>query len=168
MSCSYSRYESPLGVLLIAGDANGVTDLAIGAEEDDFVRGVASRCGASPALDNGRFPSLIAALDEYFIGKPVTFNVPLNPSGSPFDALVWNALSAIPWGHALSYGELAEAIGKPGASRAVGGACARNPIPIIIPCHRVLSTGGSIGGYSGGKGVKEKLLILEGIPFRGR
>jgi methylated-DNA-[protein]-cysteine S-methyltransferase len=73
---------------------------------------------------------------------------------------------AIP-GAPLSYG-VAEAIGKPGAARAVGGACARNPIPIIIPCHRVLQSGGLIGGYSGGAGVKEKLLVLEGIPFKGR
>lgn len=166
--CSYSRYPSPLGVLLVAADADGITDLAIGAREDDFARGVAARRGASPALDNGRFPELGAALEDYFNGKPVSFQVPLNPFGTAFDRLVWSALSAIPWGAALSYGDLAEAIGKPGAARAVGGACARNPIPIIIPCHRVLGSGGSIGGYSGGEGVKEKLLILEGIPFKGR
>ena len=151
---------------MVAADADGVTGLAIGAREDDFARGVAARCGVTPTLDNGRFPELGAALEDYFTGRPVSFQVPLNPSGTAFDRLVWNALSAIPWGAALSYGELAEAIGKPGAARAVGGACARNPIPIIIPCHRVLQAGGSIGGYSGGEGVKEKLLVLEGIPFK--
>lgn len=168
MSCSYSRYDTPLGVLLVAADADGVTDLAIGARESDFVRIIASRRSVAPALDNGRFPELGVALENYFIGRPVSFDVPLKPSGTAFDRLVWSALSAIPWGAALSYGELAEAIGKPGAARAVGGACGRNPIPIIIPCHRVLRAGGSLGGYSGGEGIKEKLLILEGIAFKGR
>lgn len=168
ISCSYFSYESPVGVLFVASDGYGVTDLAIGVKESDFIRGVASRHAGAPAFDSGRFPSLIKALDEYFHGNPVSFDVPLNPSGSAFDRLVWSALSAIPWGMALSYGELAEAIGKPGAARAVGGACGRNPIPVIIPCHRVLQAGGSLGGYSGGEGIKEKLLILEGIAFKGR
>ena len=168
MSCSYSRYDTPLGVLLVAADADGITDLAIGARESEFVRAIAARCGVAPALDKGRFPELEPAFEDYFTGRPVSFEVPLKPFGTAFDRLVWSALSAIPWGAALSYGELAEAIGKPGAARAVGGACARNPIPIIIPCHRVLQSGGLIGGYSGGAGVKEKLLVLEGIPFKGR
>lgn len=167
-SFSYSIYESPVGLLYIATGANGVTDLSIGACEADFIRDVASRRGVAPSLDNGRNPGLFRELDEYFLGRPISFSVPLNPSGSSFDTLVWKALLAIPWGFALSYGELAEAIGTPGGARAVGSACARNPIPVIIPCHRVLLSGGSIGGYSGGEGVKEKLLTLEGIPFKGR
>jgi len=165
---SYSVYASPIGLLYIASGVNGVTDLLIGASEADFVRDAASRIGVAPSLDNGRNPGLFKELDEYFLGRPTSFSVPLNPSGSAFDTLVWKALLAIPWGCFLSYGELAEAIGTPGAARAVGSSCARNPIPIIIPCHRVLLSGGVIGGYSGGEGVKEKLLTLEGIPFKGR
>lgn len=167
-SFSYSVYESPIGLLCIAFGANGVTDLSIGANEADFVRELASRRGVAPSLDNGRNPGLFSQLDEYFLGRPTSFSVQLDPSGSSFDNLVWKALLAVPWGFALSYGELAEAIGTPGAARAVGSSCARNPIPIIIPCHRVLLSGGAIGGYSGGEGVKEKLLALEGIPFKGR
>jgi methylated-DNA-[protein]-cysteine S-methyltransferase len=128
---SYSVYESPIGFLYIASGANGVTDLSIGANEADFVRDVASRNGVAPSLDNGRNPGLFSELDEYFLGRPTSFSVPLNPSGSAFDTLVWKALLAIPWGYFLSYGELAEAIGTPGAARAVG-LRRKKPHPIII------------------------------------
>ena len=166
---AYSRYDSPVGALFTAADARGITDLGIGLKEGDFISGLAStsRQGIEPAFDNGRFCALFRSFDEYFKGRAVVFSLPLNPSGTAFDRAVWNALSAIPWGAYLSYGELASIIGKPGAARAVGGACGRNPIPIIVPCHRVLRSGGFIGGYSGGAGVKEKLLALEGIPFKG-
>lgn len=167
---AYSRYDSPVGALFIASDTRGITELAIGATEDGFLAGLIARRAVEPVFDNGRFPELLRALDKYFSGRPVDFSAvgtPLNPSGTAFDRLVWNALSAIPWGSKLSYGELASVIGRPGAARAVGGACGRNPIPVIIPCHRVLQSNGSIGGYSGGAGIKERLLTLEGIPFKG-
>jgi len=164
----YSCYASPVGNLYIAAGAKGITDLGIGVKEGDFLAGLASSQTIEPAFDNGRFSVLFRLLDEYFKGRPVVFSVPLNPSGTAFDRVVWNALSAIPWGGKLSYGEVASVIGKPGAATAVGGACGRNPIPIIVPCHRVLQSGGFIGGYSGGEGVKEKLLALEGIPFKAR
>jgi methylated-DNA-[protein]-cysteine S-methyltransferase len=164
---AYSRYASPFGDLYIAADARGITELGIGVKEGDFLAGLVSQ-GIEPAFDNGRFSDLFRLLDEYFKGRPVFFSVPLNPTGTAFDRVVWKALSAIPWGGKLSYGEVASVIGKPGAARAVGGACGRNPIPIIVPCHRVLQSGGFVGGYSGGEGVKEKLLALECIPFKAR
>lgn len=163
---TYSRYASPVGDLYIAADIEGITELGIGVKEGDFLAGFFSSHGSEPAFDDSRFSALFRQLDEYFKGRPVVFSVPLNPSGTAFDRAVWNALSAIPWGEKLSYGEVASSIGKSGAARAVGGACGRNPIPIIVPCHRVLQSGGFIGGYSGGAGVKEKLLALEGIPFK--
>lgn len=165
---AYSRYASPVGGLYVAADTKGITELGIGVKEGDFLAGLASnsRQGIEPVFNNKNFSALFRLLDEYFKGRPVVFSVPLNPFGTAFDRVVWNALSAIPWGGKLSYGEVASVIGKPGAARAVGGACGRNPIPIIVPCHRVLQSGGFIGGYSGGEGVKEKLLTLEGIPFK--
>lgn len=164
---AYSRYDSPIGAIFIAADAKGITALGIGGKESDFAAGLsASRQGVRPVFDNGRFSVIFRLLDEYFKGRPVQFSVPLNPIGTAFDRAVWSALSAIPWGRKLSYGEVASAVGKPGAARAVGGACGRNPIPIIIPCHRVLLSGGFIGGYSGGAGIKERLLTIEGIPYK--
>lgn len=164
--CVYSSYSSPVGDLFAAADGRGITNLSIGVKEGDFLAGLAAQ-GIEPSSDSGRFSALFRMFDEYFSGRPVFFSVALNPSGTAFDRMVWAALSAIPWGGCASYGEVACAIGNPGAARAVGGACGRNPIPIIIPCHRVLRSGGLIGGYSGGAGVKEKLLTLEGIPFKG-
>jgi len=164
MEYVYSSYRSPLGALFVAADLRGITALTIGGTEDGFLCGLGPGRRAAP----GRFSALFRLFDEYFSGRPVAFSVAVNPSGTPFDMAVWKALSSVQWGSSMSYGELAAAIGKPGAARAAGGACGRNPIPIIIPCHRVLASGGSIGGYSGGAGVKEKLLSLEGIPYRAR
>jgi len=100
-------------------------------------------------------------LERYFKGALRTFTVPLVVSGSPFEERVWNALLRIPWGSTLSYADLAREIGQPTASRAVGGANGRNRIPILIPCHRVVTRSGAIGGYSGGVARKEFLLRLE-------
>lgn len=105
-------------------------------------------------------------LDEYFEGRRKTFDLPLAPDGSPFQRRVWTALRQIPYGSVSSYGELAHVIDS--APRAVGGACGRNPLPIIIPCHRVLAANGALGGYSGFDGLETKrfLLVLEGWPDR--
>lgn len=148
----------------MAAGPKGITALTIGGTKDGFLEGLECAHSFKPE----RLSALFRLLDSYFSGRPVAFGVPLNPAGTPFDMAVWKALSAVPWGASISYGQVASSIGKPGAARAVGGACGRNPIPIIIPCHRVLASGSLIGGYSGGAGVKEKLLALEGIPFRTR
>ena len=100
-------------------------------------------------------------LKEYFAGKRKAFDLPLSPQGTPFQAEVWRALSEIPYGETASYREIAEKIGRPRACRAVGMACRRNPLPIIIPCHRVIGKDGSLTGYEGGLAVKECLLRLE-------
>ena len=102
---------------------------------------------------------------SYFAGKAVDFNeVPLDPAfGTAFQRAVWRALCAIPHGHTLTYGELGARIGKPNAARAVGGALHANPICIVIPCHRILASGGRIGGYGAGLEWKRRLLRLEGI-----
>ncbi len=102
-------------------------------------------------------------LQSYFIKKLLQFNLPLEPKGTPFQLSVWNQLQKIPYGYTWSYQQLATAIGKPNAIRAVGNANARNPIPIIIPCHRVIRKNGNLGGYGGGIVIKDRLLAHEGV-----
>lgn len=127
--------------------------------------------GAIVAIDwgwlpeNEESPLLLKArdqLEEYFEGKRKVFDLPLAPHGTSFQRKVWTALSEIPFGTTLTYGQLADKLGT--APRALGGACGRNPIPVVIPCHRVLAAGGGLGGYSGIDGIetKEFLLRIEG------
>jgi methylated-DNA-[protein]-cysteine S-methyltransferase len=101
-------------------------------------------------------------LEEYFAGARTTFDLPLEPVGSPFELRVWEALRAIPYGTTVSYGELARRLGDPRGSRAVGAANGRNPIPIIVPCHRVIGAHGELTGYGGGLDRKRWLLEHEG------
>ena len=102
-----------------------------------------------------------AQLNEYFSGTRREFDLPLAPHGTVFQMLVWEALRAIPYGETRTYGEIARMIGRPKAARAVGMACHNNPIAVIIPCHRVVGSAGSLTGYAGGLPVKERLLALE-------
>lgn len=101
-------------------------------------------------------------LQEYFAGDRTTFDLELDPAGTRFQQRVWRSLTDIPYGEVCGYGDIARRIGKPGAARAVGQANGANPIPIVIPCHRVISSDGSIGGYTGGLQIKQTLLALEG------
>jgi methylated-DNA-[protein]-cysteine S-methyltransferase len=100
-------------------------------------------------------------LREYFSGQPTVFDLPLDPVGTPFQREVWAALGRIGWGETRTYGQIAADLGRPGASRAVGMANNRNPIAIVIPCHRVIGANGSLTGYAGGLHVKSRLLSLE-------
>ena len=100
-------------------------------------------------------------IEEYFAGTRREFRLPLDPEGNPFQRRVWNALRKIPYGETWSYGQLAERIGRPGAARAVGSANARNPLPIVVPCHRVIGANGKLTGYYGGLHLKAFLLELE-------
>ncbi|HYI11089.1 MAG TPA: methylated-DNA--[protein]-cysteine S-methyltransferase [Thermoanaerobaculia bacterium] len=106
--------------------------------------------------------SLATELTEYFAGKRKMFTIPLAPRGTPFQLAVWNELLRIPYGSTISYAELARRIGKPSAVRAVGAANGANPIPVIIPCHRVIGANGTLTGYGGGLERKQWLLALEG------
>ena len=107
------------------------------------------------------FSTVAAQLDAYWRGELTVFDVPMNPPGTGFQRQVWAALSEIPYGTTVTYGEIAEAIGKPRAVRAVGRANGSNPIAIVVPCHRVIGADGSLTGYGGGIERKEKLLELE-------
>lgn len=146
-------YRSPLGPLRLVGDEDGLTHLLItgqpapeGAIQDE-----------TPLLRQA-----VKELAEYFAGTRREFAVPLRPQGTPFQQKVWAALLTIPYGQTVSYIDVAKMIGKPSASRAVGGANGKNPLPILIPCHRVVAADGSLGGYSLGLDMKRRLLELEG------
>jgi methylated-DNA-[protein]-cysteine S-methyltransferase len=153
------RIDSPLGRIEIASDGNAVTSLSI------------ERAGSLPydGLPEQSCQVLDLAakqLGEYFAGKRHTFELPVALHGTPFQESIWNQLSDIEWGEVRSYGELGMASGRASAGRAVGGAVGANPVPIIVPCHRVLATNGKITGYSGGNGIPTKVWLLEheGIP----
>ena len=138
-------------------------------EEDDDL--IAVRLGAyAPAGDElpretGVLAEAERQLDEYFHGKRRVFDLPLKLDGTEFQRAVWNALLEIPYGETRSYHDIAKRLNKPGAARAVGQANHRNPLWIIVPCHRVVQAGGGLGGYGGGLDVKRKLLELEGAKW---
>ncbi len=117
--------------------------------------------------DTPLFRETARQMEEYFTGVRKTFRLPLDPGGTAFQRRVWDVLCGIPWGATLSYREVACRAGSPNGSRAVGQACSRNPLPVLIPCHRVISSDGRPGGYAGGPERKRFLLDLEGIPLRG-
>ncbi|MEU4209442.1 methylated-DNA--[protein]-cysteine S-methyltransferase [Streptomyces sp. NPDC026206] len=111
--------------------------------------------------DDGPFPEAVRQLEAYFAGTSTRFDLPLSLTGTPFQRRVWEGLLEIPHGRTVSYGELAARIGAPGAARAVGLANGKNPIGIIVPCHRVIGAGGSLTGYGGGLERKRRLLTFE-------
>lgn len=119
--------------------------------------------------DQEESPLLLEArqqLDAYFVGDLTSFNLPLDPvGGTAFQRRVWQAMTSIPYGHTRTYGEVAADLGS--SARAVGGACGRNPLPILIPCHRIVGRNGSLGGYTGleGTDTKKRLLMLEGVAL---
>jgi methylated-DNA-[protein]-cysteine S-methyltransferase len=151
----YRTIESPIGPLLLAGDDQGVRFLLFST----------GRHTAQPKPewepDRGSLNDIASQLTSYFAGKLRAFDIPLAPQGTPFQQQVWRALCDIPYGTTTSYAELARRIGKPKAVRAVGLANGSNPISIIIPCHRVIGSNGSLTGYGGGLPIKKALLDLE-------
>lgn len=146
------RYRSPVGALLVEATDEGVVGISFGAEGP-------SRAGVS-ARARAHVEAARAALDAYFAGEPPELPT-LALRGSPFQRAVWGALIRIPWAEVRTYGEIAASLGAPGAARAVGGANHRNPVPILVPCHRVVQTDGRLGGYGGGLEVKRWLLAHE-------
>lgn len=150
----FSVYDSPVGPLLLSGDAAALTGLWFGDASD-------ARDGWTP--DDARFEVERRQLDEYFAGTRSDFDFPLRlEGGGEFERQVWDALLAIPYGTTTTYGEIATALGDVGASRAVGAANGRNPIAIVVPCHRVIGANGKLTGYGGGLDNKRALLALEG------
>ena len=143
-------WRSPLGPILLEEEGGAVTGLRFCEQE------VPAQGPVSPVLAQAA-----AQLAEYFAGQRQSFTIPLAPRGTPFQQEVWRTLCAIPYGQTRSYGQLAAALGRPAAARAVGGACRCNPIWLMIPCHRVVGASGSLTGYAGGLERKKALLALE-------
>lgn len=156
MATSYTCLDSPIGRLLVAGDGSALTCIS-------FERGRRPvRPGADWTRAEQPFRDAASQLRAYFAGRLRRFDLPLKPHGTDFERLVWSALTEIPYGCTIAYGELAARIGRPTASRAVGLANGRNPLPIVIPCHRVIGANGALTGYGGGLETKRWLLSLEG------
>jgi methylated-DNA-[protein]-cysteine S-methyltransferase len=151
----YRFLESPIGSLLLAGDDKGVRFLLF----SNGRRPVAPEPEWTP--DTGLLSDATRQLIAYFKGTLRQFDIPVAPTGTPFQQGVWTALQQIPYGETVSYGELARRLGNPKAVRAVGLANGSNPISIIIPCHRVIGSNGSLVGYGGGLATKHALLALE-------
>ena len=147
---TFYSYPTPLGHLTIASDGASITGLAFG--ERDYP-GSRRPTGLTNRAAN--------EAQEYLAGKRRDFDLPLAPAGTDFQKRVWRALLDIPYGQTRSYSEVAAAIGKPAACRAIGGANNKNPIPLFIPCHRVINADGGIGGYASGLRIKRWLLDLE-------
>ena len=157
MTTYYTRIESPIEPLLLASDGESLTSLFMVTQRhgpffsETWIRD-----------DNAKpFAEARRQMEAYFAGELTEFDLPLNMTGTEFQKTVWRELLNIPFGVTISYGELAERVGNPSASRAVGAANGRNPISIIVPCHRVIGSNGKLTGYGGGIERKEWLLAHE-------
>ena len=159
----YTTFDSPLGQILLVSDGSLLTGVYFSGQkyepEPDH--------GWQPEPDLGIFQDASLQLHEYFAGRRRQFDIPLHLRGTPFQMKVWNALLEIPLGSTVSYGELAGRIMRKDAVRAVGAAVGRNPVSVIVPCHRVIGSGGSLTGYAGGLERKRALLDLEEAVLAG-
>jgi len=141
---------TPLGTLWLDGTEQALTGL--------------SRSGV-PGPDSPLLREAAAQLRAYFAGRLRRFDLPLAPRGTAFRESVWRLLAEIPYGETVTYGQLAAALGRPGSARAAGAACGANPLPVLLPCHRVVGAGGALTGYAWGIAYKRSLLSLEGVPL---
>jgi methylated-DNA-[protein]-cysteine S-methyltransferase len=155
------RMESPIGRILLTGDGTAVTALVI-------ERGGVLPLDSAPEHGDDVLDAAVTQLTEYFTGGRQSFDVPVVTRGTEFQRAVWQYLSTLPFGTVSSYGEIGRTTGRPTAGRAVGGAVGANPVPILVPCHRVLASNRRITGYSGGNGIPTKVWLLdhEGIEHR--
>ncbi|MEP6481314.1 MAG: methylated-DNA--[protein]-cysteine S-methyltransferase [Rhodoglobus sp.] len=155
------RIDSPIGRIEITSDGDAITSLSIERAGDLPLRHL-------PERSTGVLDRAVAQLGEYFAGARHDFDLPVTLQGTEFQRAVWARLREMPFGGVMSYGEIGSATGRATAGRAVGGAVGANPIPIIVPCHRVLGADGRITGYSGGEGIPTKVWLLdhEGIAHK--
>ncbi|PCJ22951.1 MAG: cysteine methyltransferase [SAR86 cluster bacterium] len=155
MTIYYEYHTTPIGKLLLAGDGDSLNLLGFPGGK------MQRRHEPEWVSDSSSFKEVRQQLDSYFAGELEEFELSLKPTGTTFQESVWQALLEIPYGETWSYGQLAKHIGKPKASRAVGAANGLNPIPVIIPCHRVIGASGKLTGFGGGLETKQYLLGLE-------
>lgn len=152
----YEQFDTPVGVLTIAADQDGLRHIEFPTISHRVIR-ADWVLGTDPVLERARRQLL-----EYFDGSRRDFDLPLHPRGTAFQMRVWQTLAKIPFGRTWSYKQLAQACGNANAMRAVGAANGRNPLPIVLPCHRVIGADGSLTGFGGGIETKAALLTLEG------
>lgn len=153
----HSTFDSPAGPLLLGAHDAGVCLIEFHESKHRAARDAGWHEGDHPLLQQLR-----VQLREYFAGTRRAFDLPLAPRGTPFQREVWHALATIPYGETISYAQLAARVGRPTAMRAVGAANGRNPLPIVLPCHRVIGANGALTGFGGGLPTKQYLLRLEG------
>ena len=157
MTLSYKEIESPVGKLTLVANAHALVAVLWESETPNRINlDAQSTDGHHPILGEAK-----RQLAEYFAGKRAQFDLPLEPRGTEFQKKVWQSLRTIPYGKTNSYLEIARAVGSPRACRAVGGATGRNPLSIVVPCHRVIGANGALTGFGGGLETKAKLLALE-------
>jgi O-6-methylguanine DNA methyltransferase len=159
----YTDIYTPIGKLSAVFSEKGLAKLSLQEEKDEFLEKyrIQTKTTSKPIPDY--VETLYKWLNDYFEGKNLTYTEPFDLKGTYFQLEVWKEIYKIPYGRLTSYGKIAKKIGKPKASRAVGNAVGANPISIIIPCHRVISSNGGIGGFGGGLDKKRALLMIEGI-----
>ena len=155
----YDTYDSPIGGMLLAATEAGLAGVYFDRQKHHPGKGRDwERDPANPHLKRAK-----AQLAEYFAGKRKKFDVALDPAGTDYQKAIWKAIYGVPFGQTISYGELARRAGFPEGARAAGAATGRNPIGIIVPCHRIMGANGSLTGYAGGLNKKRALLALEGV-----
>lgn len=157
--------ETPMGpVLLVASDRGLVASTLPGGDWPADLDRVAARHPDSELVtSDDRLRPYLDALDAYFDGTPFPADLPLDVQGAPFQTAAWEAMRSIPQGQVITYAELAARAGSPRASRASGSACGANPVPLFVPCHRVVASNGVLGGFGGGLEMKKQLLRREGV-----
>jgi len=160
MTTEYTYTKTPIGRLLLHGDERGLAGILFSKN------GKAAEPQSGWRRSSAPFIAASHQLAAYFAGELREFDLPLRPAGTPFQLETWRELQRIPYGQTISYGELARRIWRPKASRAVGAANGRNPLPIVVPCHRVIGSDGKLTGFGGGLDTKRYLLELEGVLSR--
>jgi methylated-DNA-[protein]-cysteine S-methyltransferase len=161
-TASFTRTDSPLGPLLLTGRPTPAGRFALTGIFFEAEHHAEGAIEPSSVEDREPFEPALRQLGEYFAGRRTSFDLELAPSGTPFQERVWLALREIPYGTTTTYGAIARAIGQPTSSRAVGAANGKNPLSIVVPCHRVIGQDGTLTGYAGGMEMKRALLELEG------
>ncbi|CAG0970018.1 Methylated-DNA--protein-cysteine methyltransferase [Burkholderiales bacterium] len=157
----WCRRTTPLGTVRVVARGNGIAGIYFDGQKHD----AASDASWREAPDDPLLAAAARQLDEYFAGRRRRFDVAIAPRGTPFQRAVWRAIAAVPAGETATYGELARRIGKPTSARAVGAAVGRNPLSIVVPCHRIVGAGGALTGYAGGLARKRALLAHEHVAL---
>lgn len=161
---AYARFETQVGTVWVASTEAGLCRISLGrAQSGAFLSWLSKHVGPGELREaTGATEVAVSQLREYFSGSRRAFDLPLDVRGTTFQKAVWSQVMRIPYGATATYGDIAQLVGKPKASRAVGGAVGANPLPIVIPCHRVIGEHGRLTGFGAGLDTKEALLRLEG------